>query len=542
MQMNTTLGVRGLRVLVAMIFTVVAFMALPVQAATYYGIDVRIEAEETLFSDTVWITDEGCTVTDASGVTSIIEGASAICAFTAAADQAGLSYELLDYGFGLYLNSIDEYIGDLSNYWLYYVNYESGSVGLADYLLSDGDELLLSYGSDLSALRLTLDAVQITTGEEVTATVDYYSYDWMTDSGEYLPAENVGVTFGNTTILTDMNGQAVFSTDDSAAYSVQADADNYTRSYVTTLRVYQRIGSFNTLSKYRRTEIRKNGIAYLKGAMDSDGLVDGDQSLTEWSAMALAASGKKNKKMFRAVKQYDPGVADGTTTLARHAMTLEAIGKNARNYKKVNYIQRMKKTFGNSQFGDENLCNDDIFAVLALISADEKSSSLYIHESVESTFACQNDDGGFSYTPGGASDVDTTASWYMMAQHLRGTDIGLDMKAKRKAALGYLKKSQNPDGGWGYADGAVSNASSTSWVLQALRSRRHEAKRVKKNNLNGFHFLGEVSSSDGAFAYDALGTSSVESLNTAYAVMALKGKSFPVNKKLKFKKKKKKNR
>ncbi|MFC1598253.1 DUF4430 domain-containing protein [Patescibacteria group bacterium] len=505
-------------------------------AATYSEVTVRIETgESTFFNETVYLSDEGCVVQDSVGGEHTLAGANALCALDLAAQQGGFTYELVYYdGFGLLLNSVADYAGDSSNYWLYYVNYESASVGMSDYELADGDEMILSYGGFEPPLRLTLNRTHAKEGARIVATVDYSSSDWLTGARLYLPVEGAEVHFGNTVLATDVNGEAVFYPAAMGTYSVYAESDSYTRSEVFNYYIYILLKKYYSFSRYGRAQYSGNGVDYLIDQMDDDGLVNGSQSMTEWAAMALVTAGEKNKKMFQAVKRYRPTSKDGTSEIARHILALEAIGKNSRKYGGANYVKRLKKTYSNGQFGSEYYCNDDIFAVLALRAADVPYSSKYIRNSVEFTYDCIDSSGGVSFAVGGTPDIDTTAAWLGMASRLKGKkkQHGLSLKPMRLDAADYLRDAQNPDGGWGYTAGAVSNSSSTAWVLQALRARGHEAKSMTTNNLNGYHFLGSTArKKSGAFRYDLHQSSSMEALNTAYAVISLNGKAFPVNKK-----------
>lgn len=508
----------------------------PTQAVSYHAVDLRIETlDETLYHDTVFVADSGCTVTDQNGTSHEVAGAAAVCALDQAAAADGFSYGLQEYpGFGLFLSSIDAHDGSDGNYWLYYVNDQSPSAGIADYDLADGDELLLAYGGLNPPLRLTLDKVHRRTGSLVRATVETYVQDFATGTGQYEPVENVPVNFGGVAVLTDAAGHAEFTPEDYGAVTVTAEATGFTRAATTVLRVYPAVDRFHSLSRERRRELAYAGVDYLLREMDESGVVGGSQAVTEWSAMAVSAVGTSNRTLFAAVEAYEPTAEHGASELARHIMALEAIGKDSRNHADHDYVARLKKTIVDGQFGSELYCNDDIFAVLALIAADEAYSSPELRDAVEFTYACFADDGGVGFAVGGAADIDTTAAWLGMAARLQGKkdQHGLeDLKEHRQAALAYLRRAQNPDGGWGYEPEAVSNASSTAWVLQALRARRHEARAMTTNNLNGFHFLESVQrESSGAMRYDLHGSDSLETLNTAYSVMILRGKPFPVNK------------
>ncbi|MFH1426095.1 MAG: DUF4430 domain-containing protein [Candidatus Kerfeldbacteria bacterium] len=514
--------------------------ALPAAATTYVDAVVRIEANDaTVYDGTVYITDGGCDVEDSTGTEHHVDGANALCALHAASLMGEFEYEVTYWdGFGFFLSSIDSYAGDYSNYWLYYVNYESPSVGMNDFALQPGDEVILTYGVSNPPLRLQLNAQHRREGGTVIATVDYYEYDLVAGSGTYVPAGDSEVHIGNTTVTTDVNGEAIFKPNATGTYSVYAVREGYPKTDIKTLRIYTKVKKYHSLGRYKRKQLVENGVEYLKRNIDDNGKVSGSIALTEWSAMALKAGGKNDKRMFRAVKQYRPMAKKGTAELARHIMALEAIGKDARHYNGANFVKRLKKTMDGEQFGDAAYCNDDIFAVLAMIAADEPYDSKKLKQGAEATFACINDDGGVSFAVGSASDIDTTAAWLNMASRLKGEKDkhGLSLTQKITNATTFLRQQQNPDGGWGYGVDATSNASSTAWVLQGLRAKRKEAKSMTTNNLNGFHYLDSLARSGGAFKYDLLGADSNEVLNTAYAVMALSGNPFPVNKKRPLKK------
>lgn len=511
--------------------------SLPQEAAAgdYIGVHVRIESSDppaTEFSDTVYISDDGCTVEDSAGTSHVLEGANALCALHAASLQKGFDYELTHYdGLGLLLSSIEDYEGDYSNYWLYYVNYQSAAVGMADYLLNEGDELILTYGGSNPPLKLTLEKSFIHVGKTIKAEVEYYSYDWITGTGSYLPVEDAHVNVNGANIKTNSKGHAYLEPAQTGTYQVYVTSDGYIRSGKETLRVYPVVRTYHGLGQAERQNNIRKGLYYLKQQIGENGTINDSQALTDWAAMAFAASGKEHEKLFTAAKKYNPKVADGASELARHILVLEALGRDASNYHGRNYIRRLKQTFSKGQFGSSYYCNDDIFATLALIAADERETSKYLKKGAKAARDCMSGDGGVSFAVGGASDIDTTAAWLMMSGRLKGTGVGTSakMKANRRAAVNYVEGHQRPDGGWGYSASSPSNSSSTSWVLQGLRAQRQRATETRRNNLHGIHFLDSVQEPKGSFMYDLLGTQSSEVLNTAYAVMAFNKRPLPVD-------------
>jgi hypothetical protein len=260
----------------------------------------------------------------------------------------------------------------------------------------------------------------------------------------------------------------------------------------------------------------------------------------EWSVMALAAAGQENTGMFETVRAYSPS---GTTTeLARHIMALEAIGEDAHDSGGVDYVKRLKETVVNNQFGDETNCVDDVFAGHALLAAGEPKQSTAFTQIMTQTLKCVDEDGGVSFAVGGPVDMDTTAAWLGLASRLvkKESEIGVSFSEERQRVQRFVRFHQNPDGGWGYIPQAASNSSTTAWMLMGVRSTGHAAKYMTTNAHTGFHFLKETQNNSGAVAYNTVGSQSVEILNTAYTVMALAGRPFPVNKPVTIKESRKK--
>lgn len=513
--------------IVTLVVVVAAVNATPVQAANYTGVTIRIEApDKSILNKTIYLSDAGCTVTDSANVKHTLSGDNALCALQTASEQYNVDFAVQNSSFGLFLNSIDTYVGD-SQYWTYYVNDVEGAVGASEYDLEDGDQLLFVYGDYgmTSPLQLTVNTMQPTTEKEIVATVRY-------KSGEtYLPMSNATVYFGKTAVTTNADGKATFTRNKAGRISVYATATGYTKTPVKKVAVHAVKAKPQAVNFDQRLVQSTNGLAYIKKQMDKKGIVDESQATTEWSAMALATAGESNTALNAAVKKYQPTSAEGTSEIARHILALEAIGENSKNIGKINFIKRLTTTKSNNQYGSSSYCNDDIFAGLALLAADVKKTSDDMKDAVNGSLPCQNADGGFSYAVTGDSDVDTTAAWIMLASKVRTENAYYKklLNTKYTKAVAFLRSAQNPDGGFGYEAGQDSNSSSTAWAMMALSAQGREAGSVMKNNENGFSYLKKTYAKDGSYAYDTIGSDSVESLNSAYAIIAQNRKAFPVN-------------
>lgn len=487
--------------------------ATPVAATNYIQTTVRIEtADDTIYSGDVYIADDGCTVQDVDGVKHKITGAKAVCALEEAATLGGFEYVLEDSSYGLYLTTVDEQTADAVDYWSFFVNYTSASVGVAEYDLVDGDSMILSLGGyPNSALELVVPAKELLAGNKLVVRV----------KADGAALEGATVHFNNQTDTTDAFGKASFKPNQTSSLDVYVyvEADGYTRSVTSTIRVVPKHSANVAVSDAEQSAMVSSAADYLAGAIDENGLLEGSQSVTDWAVISLAAASQDTSALVDAVVSYDPKLSADYATgeLARHILALEALGLDAHDSNGVDYVARLLKTKTNSQFGDEAFVNDDIFAGLALLAAGVAVDDADVQRAVQAAKDSVNTDGGVSYAVAlDTSDVDTTAYFIQLLDA-----AGQDGKVKQ-AAVRYLKEQQNLDGGWGYDDHGVSNASSTSVALQALH------KTVRKNHRSGYNFLVSVQKPNGRFVYDVDGSYSYETLNSAYAMMALAHQSLPV--------------
>ncbi len=109
---------------------------------------------------------------------------------------------------------------------------------------------------------------------------------------------------------------------------------------------------------------------------------------------------------------------------------------------------------------------DHCLAVIALQNAGVELPD----GTVEASVAAQNEDGGWGFMAGEASDTNTTG---LCLQALAGTGAeDSDAADAVDAGLAYLKAIQNEDGGWPYQNpsdfGTDSDTNSTALVVQAL--------------------------------------------------------------------------
>lgn len=507
------------------------------QAADYAAVNLRIQAgEEMIFNGEVYVSSDGCQVTDSAGVEHDIDGAKAICALTGVGQAGAFEYSV-DYfeGIGLFLNSVNEYATDsvnYSEYWTFFVNYAGAEVGLADYTVSNGDEVLLSFGPYTSdALRVKIPDNEMIVGAPVFVRVQSVVD---ADKQIFAPVSGATVHFddGNetVTVTTDKHGKARFMpTATSTSVTFYATKNGAVRSETGLITRYERNQAAKPLDSAAQVAMAQAGIALLKSDIDDAGLILGNQSLTEWAAMSLAAGDESANRLAEAVVAYEPKVSDGTNEIARHILALVALGYDPRNVNEIDYVERLKDTQSGKQFGSEAFVNDDIFAGLALLAAGEAGDAAEVKVALQAAKAGINKDGGVAFAvENNVSDVDTTAFFVQFVSAAQAQGNTMPMKGVHQAALHYLVQQQNLDGGFGYSDFQPSNSSSTAVVVQALHSIGRNPGQVLRNKRSAYNYLKSIQKDSGQFSYSVYVSSNYDVLNTAYAIIGLFHKSLPV--------------
>ena len=187
------------------------------------------------------------------------------------------------------------------------------------------------------------------------------------------------------------------------------------------------------------------------------------------------------------IKEYllsNPDIVIGLNevgSLARRSMALMSLGISPYDGTKTNYIQKIVDSFGGNQFGDNNLYNDDIFALLTLLKSGYQTTEPMIIKDIKYILSKQNPNGSWD-------GVDLTAAAIQalgQAKNVEGVDEALTK------SLEYLQTSLNNEGGFG-------NVESTAWAIQAIDSSTGNVSDWLKNNLNPHDYLYKKQSASGS--------------------------------------------
>lgn len=239
---------------------------------------------------------------------------------------------------------------------------------------------------------------------------------------------------------------------------------------------------------------------------------------SSWSTMALAASGATNIPSEH-LKNVNANSAIGYTA---PILAIAALNKNPRTFSQEDYVAKLKNFYQQNQIGDPALLNDDIFGVLALVSAAEAVTDPVIADAKNFLLNHQGADGGWSYAVNSSSDTNMTAA-AILALLAAGVPASNN---QIQNALTYVQSSQNSDGGFPYdpqsSYSTASDAASTAWVIWARNALNLDSVSAKT-------FLENHQTSPGFFEYQKnSGEDAFTPITTSYAVIALSGKKLPL--------------
>jgi len=287
----------------------------------------------------------------------------------------------------------------------------------------------------------------------------------------------------------------------------------------------------------------KKAVAYLASIQNSDGGFpstkgrDSSPGITNWVIMALKAAGEdtgssKWKKSGKSPLDYLERSATSLKDTNDYSRTLLALTASNSGTKfegidlteKIISFQQENGQFAQQDKGEKDLINAHMWAVIALSSAGKDIPNK--DKARKWLLDRQNGDGGFGWAVGAESDPDDTGvaiTALVLLDENPGESVAI------KAALAYLKKQQKDDGGFAWTD-CESNAPSDAWVIQGLVAAKEDLYSTNwtKNENTSVSHLVSLQKSDGSFKW----MPDVESspvLMTAYAIMALAEKPFPVN-------------
>src|SRR3989339_123455 len=395
-----------------------------------------------------------------------------------------------DYSFGKYLKCIlPANETELCDNWQFSVGSISPFTSIDTTMLSGGETVGIYFGN---SHKLILDKNTINSGESLNATAQKYNYE--DNSWNPLTSVSVGVTLPNpddqwnpTVVSThpvDTLGVANITITDANTYTLGIVEDFYFTAYTVTVSNPPSGGSGGGGGGYiPLTFDTQKALDYLKSVQAPDGSFGDSDLYTDWAGIALVSQsvdGSYREKILAYFNSHNT-ISTLLTDNERRTMALLSLGENPYSFNGVNYIDAITKSFDGTQFGDINLINDDIFALIPLKNSGYTENDEIIIKDIAYLISKQKTNGSFE------ESIDITAATIQALKSFEKIAGVSDAIAKAK---NYLINEQKTDGGW-------DNVSSTSWVMQAMGAL---SESWTKSGFTPSNYLGKRQALDGAMS------------------------------------------
>ncbi|NVN96775.1 terpene cyclase/mutase family protein [Candidatus Nomurabacteria bacterium] len=418
---------------------------------------------------------------------------------------------------GLWVDSIGGVInndGGNGIYWMWLANLSidncptcSYSLSGKQYTLQNNDKILFYYNTN--PLDITVDKQNPKVGENIKITGKELGLDssWNPVWNKALSGKAI---INGTSHDLDADGEFLYQVTSSDAFSVKIQKSNFIDSKELSIKpeeVKQSSGSSGSYinNSIKLIEVKKvfsidNALKFLEQNQKIDGSF-GEPLYTDWAALA-AVAGDRDVIKEKLIKYYKENDLESNlvTDNERRAMTLMALGINPYTDTRINYIKKIVESFDGTQFGDKNIENDDIFALIVLKNAGYNENDGIINKDIKYLISKQSKDGSWG-------SIDMTAAYIEAMKGFEGIPLVKESVVKSKD---YILSNQKANGGF-------ENSSSTSWVLQSM----YDNEKI----LNGIDYLTSKQEIDGGLE-KAETNISTRIWGTSYAIPAILHKSW----------------
>lgn len=155
-------------IFIAICFVLLA-VAAPAQAEETKTIHLKVAAFDNVLFDNNFTVNACPDTNDASSTNLTVN---AWCATEQLTSSQSWSATSTWYSYGIMLNSLNQYDGSDGNYWLWFADSEIGATALNQHLLTDGENLLLAYGT--GPLKISVSSTTPAINSTSTINASYF--------------------------------------------------------------------------------------------------------------------------------------------------------------------------------------------------------------------------------------------------------------------------------------------------------------------------------------------------------------------------------
>ncbi len=498
------------------LFVLFAFYS-PVHAdPTDINLTIR-DGSEIVFSGVVPLPPAGTfDIDDNGGITHTID-ADSVLSVVNDADLADASWSISSltfYSFGAYVKCVNYSGGEECDNWQYAVDGNTPFQSIDQNMLAGGETVYLYFGSPH---RVVSGESEVRTGQNFTVTAE--NYDYTNNTWGPLGGVVLGVTEADpndsfnpieiSTKAVDGNGQAEFSVATSGSYQLGIKEDFYFPTIpISVINPPTVAGSGHIiLPEVVKVFSVSDAMKYLLGQQKVDGSFPSGDMYTDWASIALVAGGADDSVKEKILNYFKGNTAPSSllTDNERRVTALLALGQNPYSFSGADYVKPILDAFDGVQFGDKDLVNDDIFALISLSHVGYSKEDEIISKDIKFILSKQREDGSWE------GSVDLSAAAIQTLKVFEGVEGVTEALAKSKD---YISGRQGEDGGWG-------DVFSTSWAMQAQSVLEVKWER---NGKSGIDYLRAAQADSGAVVSGTDESEQNKIWATSYAIPAALGK------------------
>lgn len=539
MKQNFFLTKYSLRNLISVVLTAAIMLpsfiiAAPISAASATNVLVQARANGQVLLNQQTTVSDGCNVM-VDGVSQFITGPKVVCALASVSGSYSLTE---DPSFGIFLQSINGVTGNLAscvspNCWVYTVNGNFISSGIASYTLKSGDSVLFKFGTDQAAAQplppVSPPSTPTTSISNPPAVVSQPSVPTNTTSRN--PSTQAAPANNNCSIRVAwtafQNQRPIFYGSWDGSYTIFVFPDGQTRDqFVWNKKVTATTADVTGLQsgKNYRGEIFITG-AFLSGATPY------------WSSFGPVGCKVTNTTTSR------PQTNTKTTTKTvakKTTQTKTTENKDQAIEKAISYL--LTQQDANGEIESVGVSGWSLFA----FSASGKSNGKLVNFLKENSSYSKVTDVERTILVAAAVGIDPRDfNNTNLIKKLRGFEVNNQIGDEKslsddifgvlaltaagekddtllKNSTNFVIKNQNQDGGWGFQVGQISDVDTAAAAIQALKAAKKAGLSVSDSIFtNAKNYLHSAQNQNGGFGFNKVDQKVSNTSSTAWAVQAL---------------------
>lgn len=448
--------------------------------------------------------------------------------------------------------------------WNYVVNGIYPSFGMDSYPLSGGETIYIYFSNPWQITASTSTFPVNTTTTLATWRYNYNSTstEWVENGGEVIdisvpnpaPTGWWDATMTTTTLTTNASGTVEYVFSATGTYYAKITSPDYSKwSPAITLTVLDApatstpenggnnggeggnggVGSGTpTVAAAVIAEKAQAILNFLQSQQTEDGkIIDG--GITDWAIISFAANNqyaeeikKGGKSLLEFAQNYnftDASELNLCASYPRHLLALLSAGiaTSESAIQSLNNKIKSAECYKDNQYG-QNGINDDVFALIALFSADTPVSEPIITDIISTITKDQTAEGAFTWA--GFASPDITGASLNALRYAQNKGAILDQNIFTKAKA-YLKTQQLNDGGWGFGQ---ADALTTSWAMMGINALGEGQIEWTNSAAKNPWTVLTAQLNDQGYYEPSWAPGTIDWFGTKHAVPALLGKTWPL--------------